>query len=176
MPKFKLKRTNGELIVEGNTKKFIRLLGENRADLSRANLFRADLCGAKGVNKLLATPLYLLLEQVGKIRAYKLVNAVYEGKTYGGIRFKVGKSYTEPECDFDESEDCAAGINLATLDWCLARHEEGDHVLVAEFSKRHKGEDNICIPLASTGKFRVKHCRIVREKSLKELGLEEGRE
>jgi hypothetical protein len=144
------------------------------ADLRSASLRSANLSFARGINKLRTSPLYMLFDQTGKIRAYKLVNKDYQGKTFGGITFKAGECYTEYDCDYDEREDCGAGINLATLDWCLAKYEEGDHILIAEFSRKHEGVDNICVPIATDGKFRVRHCKIIREKSLKELGIDEG--
>ena len=49
------------------------------ADLSYANLSYADLSYAKGINKYISTPLMILYDQVGEIRAYKLVNQNGEG-------------------------------------------------------------------------------------------------
>jgi hypothetical protein len=62
------------------------------ADLSWANLSRANLSGAKGVHAERCTPLLMLLDQPGPIRAYKLVTADGEGPFNGGIVYKVGKS------------------------------------------------------------------------------------
>lgn len=44
-----------------------------------AGLYGASLDGAKGINPNLCTPLRILLEQPGKIRAYKLVKSSGEG-------------------------------------------------------------------------------------------------
>ena len=49
------------------------------ADLSSANLRFANLSSAKNISKFRTTPLYILQDQVGKIRAYKLVNKNNEG-------------------------------------------------------------------------------------------------
>src|SRR3990167_6254711 len=44
------------------------------ADLQGADLQGADLWGAKNFNKYTTTPLYGMLDQPGKIIAYKIVN------------------------------------------------------------------------------------------------------
>jgi len=144
------------------------------ADLSGANLLYADLSGANlsgtmGVTKYITTPLYLLLDQPGLIRAYKLVNENSVGPYNGGITYEMGKSYEVGAANTDESVDCANGINLATLDWCLRRYKTGFKVLVAEFTAK----DIAAIPIGSDGKFRVFRCTIVGEKDLKELGIRE---
>ncbi len=137
------------------------------AYLSGADLSGADLSGAKGVNKYLTSPLYLLLDQPGKIRAYKLVMANGEGPYNGGIIYEVGKTYEVKDADTNEHEQCAEGINLATLDWCLRAWCKGHRILIAEFTK----EDIAAIPVGTDGKFRVHRCKIVGEKSLKDVGL-----
>ena len=146
------------------------------ADLSGANLFgaslagadlsRADLFGAIGVSYERVTPLAILLDQVGKIRAYKLVNANGEGPIKGGVKYEKGKTVSA-KANTDIQEPCAEGINLASLDWCMMNWQEGYHILIVEFSRK----DLACVPIATNGKFRVHSCKIVGEKDLKELGL-----
>ena len=141
------------------------------ANLYGADLYGADLCGAKNISKFLTTTLYFLLDQPGKIRAYKLINANGEGPYNGGINYLKGKVFTA-QANMDEKEQCAAGINLATLDWCMKEWREGYRILIMEFSpKRKNGAPNICVPIGSDGKFRVWECTMVGEKDLKELGL-----
>lgn len=146
------------------------------ADLRGANLYGADLRGAylrgaKNISKFLTTTLYFLLDQPGKIRAYKLINANGEGPYNGGINYLEGKVFTA-QANMDEKEQCAAGINLATLDWCMKEWREGYRILIMEFTARRKdGTPNICVPIGSDGKFRVWECTMVGEKDLKELGL-----
>ena len=139
------------------------------ADLARANLAGADLAGAKGIIKYLTTPLYILLDQPGKIRAYKLVKENREGPYNGGIIYETGKTYTVKDADENETTQCAAGINLATLDWCMQNWKKERRILIAEFTAK----DIAAIPIGSDGKFRVRKCKIVGEKNLKEIGLEE---
>ena len=141
------------------------------ADLRGADLRGAYLRGAKNISKFLTTTLYFLLDQPGKIRAYKLINANGEGPYNGGINYLKGKVFTA-QANMDEKEQCAAGINLATLDWCMKEWREGYRILIMEFSpKRKNGAPNICVPIGSDGKFRVWECTMVGEKDLKELGL-----
>jgi len=138
------------------------------ADLSRADLSRANLAGAKGVSYERATPLAILLDQVGKIRAYKLINSQGEGPTRGGVKYEKGKTVSA-KANTDTQAQCAEGINLATLDWCMMNWRKGYHILLVEFSRK----DLACVPIATDGKFRVHSCRIVGNKDLRELGLTE---
>lgn len=138
-----------------------------RANLTRANLFRADLSGAIGVNPYASTPLLLLLEQPGKIRAYKLVNADGVGPYNGGIKYEIGETYKVADANTDVTEQCGAGINLATLDWCMRGWCAGYRILIAEF----EAGDIAAIPTATDGKWRVHRCTIVGEKDLRAIGL-----
>jgi uncharacterized protein YjbI with pentapeptide repeats len=137
------------------------------ADLYEANLCGADLYGAKGINKYLTTPLYTLLDQPGPIRAYKLVTSTNTGPHYPSITYLVGQKYEVADANCDEHQDCAPGISLATLDWCMKQWQPGYKILIAEF----RAADIAAIPIASDGKFRVFRCEIVGEKNLEELGL-----
>jgi len=138
------------------------------ADLRSADLRSADLRYAKGCNKYRCTPLTILQDQVGKIRAYKIVNANMEGPYKGGVIYKRGE-IVEAKGDTDDTHDCGAGINLATLDWCMREWQEGYRILIAEFTAK----DIAAIPICSGGKFRVHRCKIVGEKDLVEIGLVE---
>jgi uncharacterized protein YjbI with pentapeptide repeats len=136
------------------------------ADLHGAYLGGANLGGAKGINKLLTTALYFMRDQPGKIRAYKLVNEKYESPIYDKkLLYKIGETISE-ESNTDESEQCAAGISLATLDWILKEWKPGYRILVAEF----EAADIAAIPVGSDGKFRVHRCTIIAEKPLSECG------
>ena len=139
----------------------------SRATLRGADLHGANLHGAKNINKHLTTPLYGMLDQRDPIIAYKLVKDDGQGPFNGGITYVAGQTYEVQGADTDEYESCGAGINLATLDWCLRHYEPGYRILIAEFHKA----DIAAIPIGSDGKFRVHRCRIVREKPLSEVGL-----
>ena len=116
-----------------------------------ANLSGANLSRAKAINKYLTTPLYGLLDQPGKIRAYKLITDIGEGPYNGGIKYELGKQYEILDANTDESKQCAAGINVATLDWCLKEWQPGYRILIVEFA----AADIACIPIGSDGKFRL---------------------
>lgn len=121
-----------------------------------------------------STSLYLLLDQTDPIRAYKVVNQKNEGVYNGGIVYEIGKEVIDGNFNEDEYEQCGAGINLATLDWCLNVYQEDYKILIVEFNKLTKdGKNNILIPVASDGKFRVKECRVIGEKDLKEIGVKQ---
>ena len=159
---FSLETDSMRLCLEAAAKSGANLYG---ADLRGANLRGADLYGAKGITKYQTTPLLLLLDQPGKIRAYKLVTAEGIGPFNGGMTYKVGQSYSVENANTDETEQCGAGINLATMDWCLKAWREGYRILVAEFTAK----DIACIPTNTDGKWRVHRCKIVGEKNVAEL-------
>ena len=161
-------RFNGSVLFSlecGSLKLALEAAVKSGADLGGADLGGANLSRAKGINKYISTPLQLLRDQPGKIRAYKLVSADGVGPFNGGITFEVGKSYSVDDADTDETVQCGKGVNLATLDWCLREWKEGYRILVAEFIAK----DVAAIPIGSDGKFRVHKCKIIGEKDLKEL-------
>jgi hypothetical protein len=147
------------------------LAGANLADANLAGAYLADanLADAKGIAKELSTPLTMLLDQPGKIRAYKLVNEDGTGPTYSGINYEIGAEIEEKDACTDETQDCAAGINVATLDWCLRGWQPGYRILIVEF----EAKDIACIPLGTDGKFRLFRCKVIEEKKLdyEALGL-----
>ncbi len=139
------------------------------ADLRGAYLSGAYLSGATGVNPHRCTPLLMLLDQPGPIRAYKLVNEYGEGHVNGGIKYVIGESVEVPDANTDPAEHCAAGVNVATLDWCMREWRAGYRILIVEFT----AADIAAIPTATDGKFRLHRCTVVGEKDLVEIGLVE---
>jgi hypothetical protein len=142
------------------------------ANLSCANLSRAYLSCAKGISPHRCTPLLMLLDQPGPIVAYKLVNASNEGPYNGGIRYEIGGKYEAPDANTDTDVECAPGINVATLDWCLREWQAGYKILKAQFT----AEDIAAIPTATDGKFRLHRCEILGEVNLKAIGCEADNE
>jgi hypothetical protein len=134
------------------------------ANLSGADLYGADLSRAKGAQPERCTPLLMLLDQPGPIRAYKLVTADGVGPYNGGITYTVGKS-VKAKANTDASENCGAGINVATLDWCLKEYRPGYRILIVEFTAK----DIAAIPTGTDGKFRLHRCKVVAEKDVAAL-------
>jgi len=132
------------------------------AQLERAQLQGAWLQGAQGICPERCTPLLMLLEQPGPIRAYKLVTPEGIDPFNGGITYDVGETCEVAKADTDPTVHCAAGINVATLDWCLNEWKPGYRVLLVEFT----AQDIAVIPTATNGKFRLHRCRVVGEKDL----------
>ena len=139
------------------------------AYLSGANLSGAYLSGARGLNPYAVQPLLMLLDQPGKMRAYKLVNDAGEGPFNGGVKYEIGDSVKIVDADDDSATNCGAGINVATLDWCIKNWRQGLRILIVEFERG----DIAVIPTASDGKFRLRRCDVVAEKDLAEIGLVE---
>ena len=142
------------------------------ASLNGASLNGASLNGAKGINPNRIFALRFLFDQPGKIRAYKMVDA--DGKSpmchnNGGmpITYTMGKIIKVDDSNTDESALCAAGINVATLDWCMKEWQSSWRILIVEFT----AADIACIPCSSDGKFRLRKCKVVGEKDLVEIGL-----
>lgn len=132
-----------------------------------ANLSEANLSGAIGPNKYLVSPLQMLRDQPGPIRAYKLVTAGLRSPIQLSHRltYEIGSQIEELHANTDESIDCAAGINVASLDWCLREWWPGWRILIVEFT----AADIAAIPITTDGKFRVFRCTVVGEKDLAEL-------
>ena len=142
-----------------------------RANLSGANLFGANLFGAKGINPRRYNALLVLLDQPGAVRAYKLTDAGYRSpiQASGKLTYHVGDTLSEPDADANAKLDCAKGINVATLPWCMQEWRTGYHIMLVEFT----AADIAAIP-AGDGKFRVRKCTVVGELDLVELGLTEA--
>ena len=137
------------------------------ANLAGANLTGAILAGAAGIVPERTTPLLMLLDQPGKIRAYKIVDESGEGPFNGGIVYETGQAYAVDNADVDPTALCGAGINVATLDWCLAEWRSGYRILIVEF----EAADIACIPTATDGKFRLHRCVVVAEKAIDPIAL-----
>jgi hypothetical protein len=156
--------------LRGSNLSYSNLRGSN---LSYSDLSYSDLRGAKGISPERTTPLLILAEQVGKIRAFKLVNAEYQSpiQTSGKLTYNVGDTLTA-KANTDPLVQCAEGISLCTLDWCLKSWRDGYHVMVCEFSAK----DLACIPTATDGKFRVHQCKVIREYDLTPMFEREKKE
>jgi uncharacterized protein YjbI with pentapeptide repeats len=141
------------------------------ADLGDADLRDANLRGAEGLNPYLTNDLLMMKDQVGKIRAYKLVNEDGEGPFVGTIKYEVKGDYEVTDANCSDDAQCGSGINLATLSWCISEWHPGRRILLAEF----KASDIAALPNGN-GKFRVHRCRIVKEVDLTEIGLVEKEE
>ena len=102
---------------------------------------------------------------LGPITAFKLIKANGEGPFNGGITYEVGKTYEVAEANTNEHEPCGAGINLATIDWCLNERQRNYRLLLCTFNP----EDIAAIPYGTDGKFRVTKCKVVREVDWKEV-------
>ena len=152
------------------------------ADLTEANLSGAYLrgaylrgaylSGATGVTPERISPLHLYHYQLPgtELIAFKLVSANGEGPFNGGIVYTPGESVSVDNANTDPLQDCAAGINVATLDWCLQEWRETYRILRVAFTT----DDIAAIPTATDGKFRLHRCRVVDEVDLTALGFVEA--
>jgi hypothetical protein len=141
------------------------------AALRDADLRDADLGGAKGFAPERVNDLLMLLDQVGPIRAYKLVNSEYRSpiQSTGKLTYKPG-DVVEAEADPAPTVQCGKGVNVATLPWCLSNWREGHRIMVVEFTRK----DIAAIPVGD-GKFRVSKVRVVREIDRDQINVWLGR-
>ncbi len=140
------------------------------ANLTGAYLTGANLTGAKGFDPRRCNSLLMLLDQPGAIRAYKLVTDTYQSPMgYGPLTYTIGTTLEAPDADTDATQDCGAGINVATLPWVMSNWQTTWRIVVVEFT----AADIAAIPVGE-GKFRVRRCTVIRELDLVELGLVPG--
>jgi hypothetical protein len=141
----------------------------NGASLNGASLNGANLIDARGIAPSRVQPLLFLLDQPGKIRAYKLVTKECRGIFYPSIEYQVQCEVSVEDASTDNNVECAQGISVATLDWCLANWRPTYKILVVEF----EAKDIAAIPTTGSGKFRLHRCTVICEKKLdyKALGL-----
>lgn len=86
-------------------------------------------------------------------------------------RWDTGAVLWEGDVNTDPEDPCGAGINVATLDWCLANHWPAHRVLIVEFT----AADIAAIPAGTDGKFRLWACQVIAEKDIRQLVAAVGR-
>jgi hypothetical protein len=104
----------------------------------------------------------------GMVRAYKYTDKDAQSPTQTPkITYTVGKTVKVDHADEDPTNGCAAGINLATLDWVAAYVGKNDNRI---FAVEFDSDDLAAIPDCMSGKFRVKECYVVEELDKTKLG------
>jgi hypothetical protein len=138
---------------------YLRSADLRSANLSGADLSGADLRSANLTDTLLSNIDWLpyigiVPDSKGKARAYKVINTLGEGCFQGGINYLNNKTSTVEDWDNDITVHCSKGVNLATFQWCLNnKQDKTNRLLLMEFDV---SPENVCVPLGSDGKFRVK--------------------
>ena len=138
------------------------------ANLARADLTRANLAYAKNFNPHRVNHLSILQFQTGNIRAFKMVDADLRSPIQRShqLTYEIGKTLKVENSNINPTDDCGAGINVATLPWVLANWQYNARLLLVEFD----AQDIAAIPVGS-GKFRVSKCKVIREIDLTEIGI-----
>ena len=128
----------------------------------------ANLGGAKGINRFQCTPLLMLLDQPGRIRAYKLVTGSGDSPIHSAeLHYEIGVPIEVADADTNPDRQCATGINVADLPWCMEIWKPGYRIFMIEFL----ATDIACIPTATDGKFRLHRGTPVGEVDLVKIGL-----
>ena len=107
------------------------------------------------------------------IHAFKVVRANGAPPAYPDVRPKlryvVGRTIIERNCDTDTEELCGSGLNVATLRWCLetcygdsCNRYAGDLLITVAF----KPSDIGAVPRWSQGKFRVRRLTVISAKPM----------
>ena len=131
----------------------------SEANLSEANLSGANLSGANlsGANGILSTAnfleSYFERTDAGYV-AYKTFNEVYRAPDTWKI--EVG-SVLEENVNFDRTNECGCGINVAPLEW-VKREYSGEiwKVLI-----RWEWLCGVCVPYQSDGKIRCERVELL---------------
>jgi len=101
--------------------------------------------------------------KAGKLTLYKYLQ-LNNLSPYRNALYEVGKTYSMPRSDCDENiyNECGAGFNVATWEWCIKElgTRGPDHKLI-EVSVSF--QDIIAIPITTDGKIRVRKMKMVRE-------------
>lgn len=134
--------------------------GGQRADLQGADLRGADLRETimEKINWL--SYIGIVPNKTGKARAYKVITERGTGPCYSGVNYLESKTVEGDIFDTNPFEHCSHGINLATFQWALNNKNEGNRLLLMEFDVN---PDNVCVPVATDGKFRVKKATRIGE-------------
>ena len=146
----------------------------NWANLNGASLNWANLDGAKFSEPIYLSDLYSL-KQLPKDTILNYWKYIKDGKSpiqdSGKIKYEVGKTYTEKDCNNNEYENCGAGLNVATIFWCLKETVNDNDVELIQC--QFKVSDIVAIPYWTDGKFRVSKLKVIRKisrpEAIKEL-------
>ena len=146
----------------------------NWANLDGASLNWANLDGAKFSEPIYLSDLYSL-KQLPKDTILNYWKYIKDGKSpiqdSGKIKYEVGKTYTEKDCNNNEYENCGAGLNVATIFWCLKETVNDNDVELIQC--QFKVSDIVAIPYWTDGKFRVSKLKVIRKisrpEAIKEL-------
>lgn len=108
--------------------------------------------------------LYLLKMQdpTLKLKAWKYLAQDYGSPIYDGperIIYEIGGVYKAPRIEGDALLECAAGLHVAPLSWCI-REACDPRAVFAEVEFEIK--DIVAIPFFTDGKFRVKKLKVLR--------------
>ena len=170
--------------VDNTLKETVEKAVEDGASLDGANLYGANLDGASLDRASLARakfsePIYLSdlysLKQLPKDTILTYWKYIKDGKSpiqnSNKIKYEVGKTYTEKDCNDNEYENCGAGLNVATIFWCLKETVNDNDVELIEC--QFKVSDIVAIPYWTDGKFRVSKLKVIRKisraEAIKEL-------
>jgi len=108
-----------------------------------------------------------LKRYIGKVRAYKYTDK--DGKSpvrsATAILYEPGKDYEEKNAVTDASRDCAAGINVASVEWCKG-YVEGEH---RAFAFEFDSSDIAAVPTVNAGKLRVFRCKCIEELDIRKF-------
>lgn len=125
------------------------------ADLRGADLRDADLSGAKGV----LSPSNFIKDNFERTKSGYIAYKTFGGRYEPPVEWKIeAGSIIRENVNFNRTEDCGCGINVATLDW-VRNHYGGEiwKVLI-----RWEWLAGVCVPYSSDGKIRCEQVELVK--------------
>ena len=148
----------------------------HNADLSNANLRNANLSNANltdiKICNIYRSNLNILKLQKNNIFVFKYLRKNLKSP-YQNFQYNIGKTYISENSNNNEFIQCGAGINVATLEWCLTNCDNNfDNFVIVECEVNPK---DLIIPFNSDGKFRIKSGgkvkinRILTEKEIEKI-------
>jgi uncharacterized protein YjbI with pentapeptide repeats len=143
----------------------------HNANLHNADLHNADLTDIKICN-IYRSNLNILKLQKNNIFVFKYLRKNLKSP-YQNFQYNIGKTYISENSNNNEFIQCGAGINVATLEWCLTNC--GNNLIDYVIVECEVNPKDLIIPFNSDGKFRIKSGgkvkinRILTEKEIEKI-------
>lgn len=119
--------------------------------------------------------IHTLVRGPGKLRAFKVSTRAGGSPSSNGIpvlNCHVDARLSVPNASSNWLDTCAAGVNVATYDWCRkeygSRLKNNGYVL---WEVEFVSVDVACVPKQFDGKFRLNFCKVIRKITRKPKGL-----
>lgn len=143
----------------------------NAVNVEVTTILNSSIKGAVNVPVDVLNPA-LAFKTPGTHQAFKMVKFDTQGRWISPFSetpliYAVGKTVSA-KLDLDEQRPCSEGISLITLQSGLTSMARSWTLLEVQFKVKDPNKD-ICVPPTTSGSFRVKSCKVLREVPREEL-------